>query len=216
MKKLLVLAAFVGVASFANAQTTAGSIMVGGSLGFGSGKSEATTSSVTVDGPKITAFNISPNVGYFIMDNVAVGLRLGYGSQKNTQKDVPAAGDETVTKQSDFTISPFARYYVSMADKAGLFLDASVDIGSGKTTTDVTTGGTTVSNETTDKSFGINVRPGVYWFVTDHIGLEGTFGSLGYNSNKNDNGANPATETKSSSFGLNLNTGIAVGFNYYF
>lgn len=216
MKKLLLLAAFVGVASFASAQTSSGSIMVGGSLGFGSGKSEASNSGTTVDGPKLSNFNISPAVGYFIMDNIAVGLRIGYGSNKSTQENyLGVNGDERVDKNSNFTVSPFARYYMEMGDKAGIFVDGAIDIGSGKTTTEITTGGTTNSTEPTSSSFGVNIRPGVYWFVTDKIGLEGTFGSLGWNQNKTDDGANPATETKASSFGLNLNTGFAVGFHYY-
>jgi outer membrane protein len=190
--------------------------MVGGSLGFGSGSSETTVGTVTADGPKLSNFNISPNVGYFIMDNLAVGLRIGYATTKSTEKDVPAAGDETINKTSEFTVSPFARYYMEMGEKAGLFIDGSVDIGSGKGTNEVTSGGTTVTNELKMSTFGVNIRPGVYWFITDHIGLEGTFGSLGFNSYKDDDGGNPATENKSSSFGLNLNTGIAVGFNYYF
>ncbi len=108
-------------------------------------------------------------------------------------------------------MSPFVRYYSEIGDRAGAFLHGSVDFGSDKTKF-TPAGGATA--ETKGSSIGVNISPGVYWFITNHIGLESTIGGIGFESTKSKNAAN--VETKGSGFGLNLNTTLTVGLHYYF
>ncbi len=206
MKKLFLIAVFAGGFSLANAQTGAGTIMLGGGLNFNTQSSKT----AGVDNGSTTSFGIRPNVGYFLSDNLVVGLGLGFNS--STTKSPAAAGgtgeDEMIN--SDFSISPFVRYYSEIGDRAGAFLHGSVDIGSNKTKM-TPAGGATA--ESTGSSIGVNISPGVYWFITKHIGLESTIGGIGFQSTKSKNAAN--VETKGSNFGLSLNTTLTVGLNYY-
>lgn len=64
---------------------------------------DAYFTSTSIDGvdDNINLISINPNVGYFIMDNLGVGVRLGV--------DLLSQGDNS---QTDFGIGAFARYYV--------------------------------------------------------------------------------------------------------
>ena len=86
MKKLTLIAALAMV-SAVQAQTepattlptAKGNWIIGGStnLGFTSNKATQKSGDFSVDGQKTTNFNVTPTVGYFAIDNLAVGLNLG-------------------------------------------------------------------------------------------------------------------------------------------
>lgn len=79
MKKVILSVAAVFAFGFANAQETVsegfskGDVFINGAIGFGSTK--------TGDN-KTTGFEVAPSVGYFLTENVAVGVRLGFTSDK--------------------------------------------------------------------------------------------------------------------------------------
>src|SRR5690606_42142165 len=91
---------------------------IGGStnLGFSSNKVTRRSGSYSVDGQKTTAFNIPPTVGYFVIDNLAVGLNLGYEVQKDNEE---YGYDQTakVTK-SLFSVIPSVTYFIEADSKA--------------------------------------------------------------------------------------------------
>jgi outer membrane protein len=115
MKKvLLTIFAFVAVAAMTQAQTTKGNLLLGGNAGFGSTKQG--------EGDAATTITFSPNLGYFVAENIAVGGRLGFNSFK--------VGEYS---ESDFGFAPFVRYYfVSLGSNAKLMADASFGFGSTK------------------------------------------------------------------------------------
>lgn len=117
MKKLLLSAALVAAFGFAvNAQTDEGGWVVGGS-------SNLSFSSTSIDGAddNLNVFNIETRAGYFLMDNLAAGLNIGFSSTKQ--------GDSEF-KQS--AIGPWARYYFNGTFYGGLGIDfTSVDAGGG-------------------------------------------------------------------------------------
>src|SRR5690554_452060 len=105
MKKLILSAMAVFALSFAHAQEEEstfgfgeGNIFVEGNIGFGSTNDKNTET-------KTSNFNFAPKAGYFISDDLAVGLDLGFGSNKTE-----VAGTETV-KTSTVGFGAFARYY---------------------------------------------------------------------------------------------------------
>lgn len=99
--------ALVAMFGFANAQTEQGGMLVGASsnLGF---------SSTSVDGvdDNTSNFNLNARGGYFVIDNLAVGLNLGFNNAKQ--------GDNKSTTTS---IGLFGRYYVN----GTFFLGAGFD-----------------------------------------------------------------------------------------
>jgi hypothetical protein len=116
MKKVL-FAAFLLVSSHSMfAQVNQGQWLVGGSAGFESGKFGDDETN------KYTRINVSPNAGYFFIDKLAGGLRLGFESTK-----VKSADDANST----FSLAPFVRYYfLDAGEKVNIFLDGSYGFGS--------------------------------------------------------------------------------------
>lgn len=114
MKKVLFAALMLVSAQGVFAQINKGQWLVGGNIAFESQKH---------GDAKATAFNISPNAGYFFINNFAGGLRASFSSVK--PKNVDAT--------TDLLIAPFVRYYfLPAAEKVNVFADAAYGFGSQK------------------------------------------------------------------------------------
>ncbi len=125
-----------------NAQTEQGGWLVSGSsnLGFSSAKHKDADDA-------LTSFNINAKVGNFIMENLALGLDLGYVSLKQ--------GDAEL---STTEIGGFARYYVG-----GTFF-----LGAGYIATSTGDGS---DNDNVTGSW-INIEGGYPIFLGDNIAIE--------------------------------------------
>lgn len=144
-KILVTLITLVTMVQLVSAQTVnSGAWMLGGNVGFNSIKSDG-------DDASETYFNISPNVGYFIMDNLAVGARLSLFSQ--------SYDGET---ESEFGIGPWARFYIVN----GLFAQAGIDFG--------TAGFDVFSLLTDEGSSTLNLGVGYSWFLSPSVAIEPT------------------------------------------
>lgn len=151
------------------AQINKGQFLVGGSGSFYNKK---------ISGIETTNFTLSPNVGYFFLDKLAVGLNanLGYTQSKysiNQKTDTKAYG-----------VSPFVRYYVLPAsNKVNFFAQASYGWGKGIT-----------SYTTNDYKFKLNTTSfafagGPVFFITPNVAVELSIG-YGQNDSKYKNGNN--------------------------
>src|SRR3989337_2214932 len=88
MKRTLsVLMAFLVFTLAASAQTEKGSWLVGGNVEVNTAEDD-------------TQIDFSPNAGYFLLDNLAVGARVGLNYRK-----------QETTKTTSLGFGPFARYY---------------------------------------------------------------------------------------------------------
>lgn len=114
MKKVF-LGALIALSAITQAQTTKGTWLLGGGAGF---------SSTSTGDVKESSVALSPNLGYFVMDNLSVGGSAMVSSVK------PDGGDATTT----FAIGPSVRYYfTSLGAKTKLFANGSFGMGSSKT-----------------------------------------------------------------------------------
>jgi len=204
MKKVLLTAVAVFSLTFVNAQeekeTTGagfskGNVFVSGAVGFGS---------ETTGDDKTTGFTFSPKIGYFVSENIAIGARLGFDSNKNDN------GVNTVTKNNEFSAGVFGRYYFTPASQFSVFAELGADINSTKTTTDVTGFPT---SESKSNGFGVAFAPGVNYFLSDNFAIEATWGVLGYNTNKPDVAG--ADSTNNFSLGLDMRS-LNFGLLYKF
>src|SRR5690606_17220279 len=158
MKKLLLSLAAVFVFGLVNAQETEsngfakGDVFLSGSVGF---------SSESTGDVKTNGFNITPSAGYFVSENIAVGLSLGYTSTKD---EAPNRED---IKYSEFGIGAFGRYYFTPANKFSLFGQLGVGSQNGK----YEQGSTEVKAD----GFNVAVAPGINYFVSEHFAREATF-----------------------------------------
>jgi len=156
-----------------------GNVFVEGSLGFSS------TNNKNLD-TKSNTFNFTPKVGYFLNDDLAVGVQLDFGTAKSS-----TSGTDT-SKNSNIGIGAFGRYY---------FLDLGKRF---KTYTELGVGYNTLDDKISDvkvNSIGAGLDLGLNYFVTENIAL--TFGLdnvLAYSSSKVD--VSGAKATNSFEFGI--------------
>lgn len=124
----MVVAAGLSVAKV-NAQTEKGTYLLGGNATF-----------QTSDGS--SAFSLSPNLGYFFIDNFAAGMRLNlYFTDDNNA----------------YAIGPFARYYFGGNATGKFFGQASLNIGGGKNS---------------DTELGVGIGAGYAFFLNKSVALE--------------------------------------------
>ena len=137
---------------------------------------------------KTSTIEFSPSFGYFISNNVAVGLQLGASNSKTKADGV------TSEDQSGFNAYAFSRFYFTPESRFSIFGHAGLGYG--------------VDNDKLDKvkttHLSLNVAPGISYFLSDHFAIESTFGNLGFSSEKTNEEGSEAT--KNIDFGFNLST----------
>lgn len=207
MKKIFVLSALI-FSSVCFAQTEQGSKFIGGGIGYSSSGGENKVGTTSTDKPTTSAFTFTPQFGYLIATDLAVGAQLNVNLMK--VKD----GDDKTTSNT-FGLSVFAKKYQQIVDRVYIFGQANIGFSSGKTKFD--NGGTEVDGPTTN-TFGINIFPGVEFFATPQISVFTSVGLLGLNfTNEKDDTGPVETNDKTTNFDLNLNlSNLNFGFFYYF
>jgi hypothetical protein len=112
MKKLSIALLLFGLIGSLNAQVMKNDWLMGGGIKFASNK---------VAEIKTSMFEFSPNVGYFLANNFAGGLRASINSVKLEDEDAI----------SSTLVSPFLRYYfLPGGNKVNFMLDGSFGFGS--------------------------------------------------------------------------------------
>lgn len=218
MKKVL-LAGAVALFGLSNAQIAKGTAYLSGQVGYSQQENNNTDR-------KDESFRIIPTAGYFVGTNLAVGLGVGYASDKITTTQTtpfPAGSSVTETKntQSAFVVAPFVRKYWTLADKLYIFgqLEVPMEFGNikqeGSTTTTVGNTVTTASSSTKNNytSVGVNIKPGLDYFLNKNWSIEATIGEFGYNTSKLD--VDGAKSVDNYNFGLNLSS-VTFGVKYVF
>jgi len=207
MKRYLFTLLFFAIVGTASAQVGKGQFYIGGSLNYN--YDEAGTSSVIsypqgttyYNNGKVTNFQISPDFGFFLSNEWAIGIQIGYTRTSGTETSQYLAIDSTSQSytyshkySSDaLGIGIHLRYYCMFTDKIGFFPQFGV----------------TTSNDLNDFNSGtlsIGGNPNIVFFPTKHLGINLGFGNLAYNMDY---------KTKNKSFNLGLNTNIGFGLNYY-
>lgn len=188
MKKLMIAAAFVFAAFGVNAQTTAegfskGSMFLSGNLGFSSTKYPG-----GIDDTKVSGFTFSPEFGYFVSNNIAVGIALGISSSKTDY----GAFEEKFTGMQ---VGAFGRYYFTPASRFSMFLNLGANYMTEK------------YEETGDpdekyNGFGVGFGPGLHYFISNRLALQTSIGVLGFTSWKPD--ADGADATTSFDFNVGM------------
>ncbi len=172
MKKLTLIAALAMV-SAVNAQTetattlptTKGNWIIGGStnLGFTSNKATQKSGDFSVDGQKTTNFNVTPTVGYFAIDNLAVGLNLGYEVQKY---DTPYDYNQTAkVSHTVFSVIPSVTYFIEADSKAFPYISAGAGYAAVKSKV--------ASTQTQNDNFFVwGGKAGLAYFITPSIAID--------------------------------------------
>lgn len=176
MKKFLMTIVAAVAAISVNAQ-----VYLGGSVGF-----QVTSH----DGNSTTAWNVTPEVGYTLSDDLAIGIALGYGE----------AGKDA-TKVKTLGVNPYLRYNFLKFDHVNIFFDG----GFGFANVDSKSLGYKTN------TWNVGLKPGVSLNLNENVSFVAHLGFLGFQSAKPDFDGAKATNT----FGVDLDA-TNVNFGLYF
>ncbi|KMQ67263.1 opacity protein [Chryseobacterium sp. FH2] len=202
MKKVL-LAGAIALFGLSNAQIAKGTTYLSGEINYTSTQDNNTDY-------KREDFKITPTVGYFVGTNLAVGLGVGYTNGSTTNYFVEDV--KTKTTRDAFVIKPFARKYWTLADKLYIFGQLEVPMEFGKDKREVSGDVTNINTENKFTSIGVNVKPGLDYFLNKNWSIEATVGEFGY---KNEKYKDADKSTDNFNFGLNLSS-VTFGVKYVF
>lgn len=160
MKKLhfLTLSLLV-LSSVTMAQTQKGNIMVGANL--------LNVTGTFQDGANTFDLGISPKIGWFIKDGLAIGADVSLGL-------VHTKVDEVKTNAVNYGVGAFGRYFINdkrveFSKRSKFFLEGNVGFVGSNSKTKVD--GNKTSSVSTN-GLGIGFGPGLAYFITPNVGLE--------------------------------------------
>lgn len=202
MRKSILLAGLIALTGICvNAQTVAKSILLGGDVSVRTQQQKIVDSDRKIQNTQI---HIMPMVGYFLTDQMAIGVQTGISSSKRRLHD---EGDHADYSQNILMLSPFIRYYLT-SGKVGVFGEGSFSLGYGflkQSEPDHTDKGNTTQ-------FSIGVSPGIYYAIHPKMMLEFSAGWLGYQYADIKMDGNKET---SSSLGFDFGTtGLSLGLTF--
>jgi outer membrane protein len=141
------------------------------SMGFSSEKYTYISGGTSTESSKTTHFGFRPKAGYFIIDNLPVGLNLSISTYKTK-----SIGSDNESVSTDITFGPFARYYIKL-DKLMPMAELYMSFGASKSKS-------TYSGSTSEKKYGVveyGIGAGASYFITDQIAFDML---IGYSSDK--------------------------------
>jgi outer membrane protein len=196
MKRILTIILSLGAfASTVHAQTSQGSLLLGGGVSFSS------TSYQANDDAKDSNIGVVGQVGYFVSDNFAVGGIVALSNDK-----VDRGATKAITK--NFGIGPFARFYkFTSNDKFAFYAQGSILFGTEKV--DNTPGADQKSS-----SIDFAIAPGFAYFFNQHWAMELQLQGLVVNSSDPNKDVNDDKVT-TVSFGVE-SFNPSVGIKYHF
>lgn len=168
MKKVLLFTLTAFILKTSSAQITKHNWLVGGTGLFSSTTSNSMAGAI---GQRHTQINLSPNIGYFLVDKLAAGLRLGYSNDRYKELNTP---NYNLSKYIAYSVGPFLRYYFLPSDKQfNLLVDGSYQYGNERGGGVVSTGSDPVDFDLTKyqkHTFSFAAGPVIYF--NSSVGLE--------------------------------------------
>ncbi|MCC8087996.1 MAG: porin family protein [Rikenellaceae bacterium] len=138
-----------------------GNFWIGGNGAFSGEKTSGQESLIN--------FKLLPELGYQFHENWGVAIQLGYIHQESRQ-----AVSEVRIYENGFVIAPYVRWTYLKGGFASLFLDGGIEYRYIKATK--------AKDET--NSFGVGIKPGVAFNVSERVSLIGKVGFFGYTLDK--------------------------------
>jgi Opacity protein and related surface antigens len=180
-------------------QTSKGNYIVSGSTGlqFLSSNTKNVYDGETQNEFDTKTFSFNPSAGYFIVDNLAIGLSFNITSNKSE------LDDNNYNKSTSTLIAPTAMYYFPVDGKIRPF--AQLGLGLQSVTNKVKMSYS--ENKQTLNGFAVNVGGGVSYFVSNHVAVELC---LSYTKSNLKDTDNEKLKLKQGTFGSNI--GISLFF----
>lgn len=192
MKKTTVLLTFIVICFFvfdASAQW-----YVGGNAYFNTNSNNDKNESSDYESDvKRTSISINPSIGYFISDNVLLGLGLNYRISNYSSKrgDLDYESKYTSNLHS-LTFEPYLKHYMEITEKIHLTNQAGLFAGvlSGDNVSEYFPDNTNTNTKTTSEQsgflLGLTYKPGFNFNITEKLNLELGVGYLTYSIENNE------------------------------
>ncbi|MGY3088386.1 hypothetical protein ACVWYF_001419 [Hymenobacter sp. UYAg731] len=218
MKKNFVLLALLGgITTAAHAQTAipAGTVSLGGNVGYSRRTTNAQVTGTNLSSEYVASqFQIAPSLGYFVADNLAIGLSLGYSATKNTYTSNFANSLSDLDPSTTFRGGAYVQYYKMLTDQFGLVGTLGGGYQYNRNIIVYGPAGNMGSVETKQKGYYANLTPGIIYFPIPKLGISATVGSLAYSRLKETpTSGEPVSTEFSAGFGLSQ---LQFGGTYYF
>lgn len=187
MKKTLIFAILATAANWAQAQSIpAGTVSLGGNVGYSRSTSNNSSQSSTgisySNKTTSSQFSFSPSAGYFVVDNLAIGINLGYNAYRDDYtmySPSPGFALKELDPRTRLQIGAFAQYYKMLTEQFGF----TGTLGAGYQNQQFQNfGGSNNQTVLTFKGDGYYaaLTPGIVFFPVPKLGLSASIGSLGY------------------------------------
>lgn len=211
MKKLLPFIAALLLLGQVRAQVTdQGNFLLGSTIGFATSRSSITQGTPSGEekgeGPLANQVHFAPSIGYFLLDNTVLGIRMDYTLSRQEEEGVEKV------KDSDLLFGPFARYYLPVGNDMAFLIEAGFGFGNSSDLMGLNGDRQTI----TTNMFAFGVGPGFTIISSKAIGLEAIFKYNYARSHFNTEigGVSRETITKTDAFDISLGLHLYfAGFN---
>ena len=227
-KKLFLLILLTAGAEAVHAQSiAAGTVSLGGSIGYSrSSNNTSYSSNNTVFSRENidSQFSFSPAAGYFVKDNLAIGVSLGYTANSRRSTSMPAQPNTRpeLDPLTTVRVGSFVQYYKMISEQFGVLGTLGLGYQQVKEQEYDTRSGTTVV-DLKDSGYYANLTPGIIFFPISKFGISASIGSLGYDRYGFDYPRTPNSSAPSNYESTSSNFGARFGFDqllfggtYYF
>ncbi|GGF76340.1 outer membrane beta-barrel protein [Wenyingzhuangia marina] len=215
MKKVLLGLLFLATMSMSAQETefespySKGNFSIGG--GFAIYNSENTNVNFTNTESK--NYSINPSVGFFIKDNLMIGINTRYTKTQNVNE---INGTENSMETDSYALGIIADKYYKIYKSFFLNFSGSIMYG----TTNVTRANNTNTNNTDDEYFVVGVSPELSYVLNKHMSLKVGFNDLlsyRYSKNEDPGGREQSSSNLYTSLGSSsLLSDLSIGFRYFF
>ena len=123
--QLLLCSCFMNIASYG--QTSKGSFLLGGSMGFSSNTNTTYATNSASSEDKSFSITAQPSISYFIIDRLAVGLITPYSYSRTKYEPVQDLDVKLTIKT--YSVGPTLRYYFPLGNQWAIFPEVSYSYG---------------------------------------------------------------------------------------
>lgn len=192
----------VALYGLSDAQMTKGDWVISGNTGLGFNNTTTTVKGggYPEDNPKVNKFNVTPSVGYFVIDKLAVGIDMDFSNMVTKY-------NKTKLTTTSFAVMPTAAYYFANDSKFVPFLGAGIGYATVKDKGEMEVMGYPVSSETKMDGLMWRVKGGLTYMATQSLGINLGISYDQFSSKETYMNTKFTTNIK--------NFGVNAGFSYF-
>lgn len=208
MKKVFTITIFILLSSGLQAQFRKGEVLLSGDLNFRSGNSKhesenAFSNTLTTSTSDYINFSTSVSGGFFIYDHIAAGLGLRY--EVFSSEGISDNGNSSKSNSNLFSVHVFTRYYIPNSRDFAFYTNFSIGYGFGNERDEYSSISIINAQKQNRSSLSMGVGPGFTYLLNRSIGLDITYGWIGYRTTSTSSNTSSGSWTvTSNSFGIDL------------